>query len=148
MTVRETYRQQNAASRARLINLVARLNDDELQQSIDGHWTVGAALAHLAFWDESCTWRWEQFDRTGSFPSLPDDVVELINESSLPAWRALPPDAVKAMVVRAAEVADARTENLSPAALDDVAETGRTFILERFAHRNEHLEQIERLLEP
>jgi hypothetical protein len=142
----QDYRQQNNASLARLRDLVARLDDDAMRRPIDKSWTVGAILAHLAFWDQSCVWRWEEFERTGAFPSLSREVVELINTASLPTWRALPGNEVKELVLQAAAAADARTENLSPEALAYVTETGRTFILERAAHRNEHLDEIERFL--
>jgi hypothetical protein len=138
--------QQNDASRQRLNNLVARLDDEALQRQIDDDWTIGALLAHLAFWDQSSVWRWDEFDRTGAFPSLSSEVVELINTASLPAWRALPGTEVKELVRQAAGGADARVAGLSTSAMEYVTETGRTFILERFNHRNEHLDEIERFL--
>ena len=140
------YQQANAASRQRLRNLVARLDEETLGKSIDGDWTVGAVLAHLAFWDLSCVWRWDEFDRTGAFPSLSGEVVELINTSSLPAWRALPGTVAAEQAVAAAEEADSRVAGLSDGALQYVSHTGRVFILERFSHRNEHLDEIEALL--
>jgi hypothetical protein len=140
------YHQRNDASRLRLNELVAGLDEETLQRRINEEWTVGAVLAHLAFWDQSCVWRWDEFDRTGTFPSLSGEVVDLINTASLPGWRALPGSAVKEMVLRAAAAADARTESLSDAALAYVTETGRTFILERYEHRTEHVDEIERFL--
>jgi hypothetical protein len=137
---------ENEASRRRLRELVARLDDETLRRQVDADWTVGAILAHMAFWDQSCVARWDQFDREGVFVSLTDAVVDLINRASLPEWRAIPGSVVRELVLQAAADADARTETLAPAALAYVTEAGRTFILQRWEHRNEHLDEIERFL--
>ena len=142
----DANRERNARSRQRLRELIARLDDEALQRQTDAEWTIGAILAHMAFWDESCVVRWQQFDRTGDFPSLSLDIVDLMNEANLPTWRALPGPIVRDLVMRAAEAADARTENLSPEALAFVTDHDRTFILERWEHREEHLDEIERFL--
>jgi hypothetical protein len=141
-----SYQEGNRESLRRLRELVSQLDNEAIAWRIDVDWTVGAVLAHLAFWDESCVRRWEAFDREGAFVSLNRDVVELINTANLPTWRALTGSVVRELVLRAAEAADARTGNLSPAALAYVEETGRTFILDRASHRNEHVEQIEEAL--
>ncbi len=144
---RDTEHQaRNAASRQRLRDLVARLDDEALQRQVDDDWTIGAILAHMAFWDESCVVRWDAFDRKGAFTGLTDEVVELINTANLPTWRALSGGAVREVVLHAAERADARTSDLSEAALAYVAAADRRFILERFSHRDEHLDEIERAL--
>ena len=140
------YRQGNAASRQRLHQLVARLSDDDLTRQVNDDWTVAATLAHLAFWDQSCVARWEEFDRNGSFVGLSDAVVELINTASLPAWLAMPGLTAAALVLEAAEEADGRTERLSDAALAYVIEHDRTFILDRASHRSPHLDEIEQSL--
>jgi hypothetical protein len=141
-----TYQEGNRESLRRLRELVARLDDEAIARRIDDDWTVGAVLAHLAFWDESCVLRWEAFIQEGAFVSLNREVVELINNANLPTWRALSGSAVRDLVLQAAEAADARTENLSPEALAYVEETGRTFILDRASHRLEHVEQIAKVL--
>jgi sulfite reductase beta subunit-like hemoprotein len=139
--------ERNARSRQRLRELVARLDDETLRRQTDAEWTIGAILAHMAFWDESCVVRWQQFDRSGDFPSLSREIVDLMNEATLPTWRALPASVVRDLVVQAAEAADARTEQLSPEALAFVMANDRMFILERWEHREEHLNEIERFLE-
>jgi hypothetical protein len=142
----DANRERNARSRQRLRELVEQLDDETLRRQTDAEWTIGAILAHMAFWDESCVVRWRQFDRTGDFPSLSREIVDLINEANLSAWRALPGPVVRDLVVQAAVAADARTEELSPAARAFVEEHDRTFILERWEHREEHLDEIERFL--
>lgn len=140
------YHEGNRESLQRLRILVAKLDDEAIARRIEDDWTVGTVLAHLAFWDESCVLRWEAFDREGAFVGLDHAVIELINTANLPTWRALSGNAVRELLLQAAEAADARTENLSPHALAYVEETGRTFILDRASHRLEHLEQIEQAL--
>lgn len=141
-----TTSERNARSRQRMRELVARLDDETLRRQLDAEWTIGAILTHMAFWDESCVVRWQQFDRTGDFPSLSQEIVDLMNEANLPAWRALPGPLVRDLAAQAAEAADARTEELSPEALAFVEANDRTFILERWDHREEHLDEIERFL--
>lgn len=140
------YQLRNAASRQRLRQLLARLRPEDYQRTVRGEWTVGALLAHVAFWDDSCVVRWQEFDRKGAFTSLSIEVVDLVNDASLPTWRALPGSDVADLVTRSAAAADARTETLGEAALDYVTKTGRDFILDRSTHRNEHLDEIEALL--
>jgi uncharacterized damage-inducible protein DinB len=83
--VDQHFRQANATSRKRLHELVARLREDDFSCQVTDDWTIDATLAHLAFWDHSCLARWDEFDRKGSFVSLSDATVELINTASLPA---------------------------------------------------------------
>jgi hypothetical protein len=142
----QQYRQGNAASRQQLHQLVARLSDDDLTRPLNDDWTVAATLVHLAFWDQSCVARWEEFDRNGSFVGLSGAVVELINTASLPAWLAIPGLTAVALVLEAAEEADRRTEQLSDAALTYVVEHDRAFILDRASHRTSHLDEIEQVL--
>ena len=138
--------QANTTSRQRLHQLVERLNEDDFSRQVTDDWTVAAPLASLAFWDHSCLARWDEFDRNGSFVSLSDATVELINTASLPAWLAIPGPTAAELVVRAAEEADNRTERLSAAALTYVVAHDRAFILDRASHRNAHLDEIEQLL--
>ena len=43
--------ERNQAASARLVELAARLTEEDLGRDLGGGWTVQAALAHLAFWD-------------------------------------------------------------------------------------------------
>jgi hypothetical protein len=44
------YKQANDAERERLRQFVSTCSDADLQQAMPDGWTVGAVLAHLAFW--------------------------------------------------------------------------------------------------
>ena len=45
------YPQQNREARDRILALTANLSEADLSRPLDGGWTIGAELAHLAFWD-------------------------------------------------------------------------------------------------
>ena len=143
----QQVQQDNATSRQRLRQLVACLNEEDFSRQVNEDWTIAATLAHLAFWDQSCVARWDAFDRNGSFVSLSDATVELINAASLPAWLAIPGRSAAELVLRAAEDADGRTERLSATALAYVVEHDRAFILDRASHRTPHLDEIEQILD-
>ncbi|TMQ17769.1 MAG: hypothetical protein E6K82_20865 [Candidatus Rokuibacteriota bacterium] len=60
MSVDRSFVAVNDAERTRLQALVKRLTDADLGRAMPAGWTVGAILAHLAFWDRarrSSTWR-------------------------------------------------------------------------------------------
>jgi uncharacterized damage-inducible protein DinB len=58
--------QRNAASRERLRAIAERLSVDELARQIDGAWTAGALLAHIAFWDRYVFERWGLAERSST----------------------------------------------------------------------------------
>lgn len=142
----QDYTRRNADSLKRLRDVVERLDDATMAKQLDDGWTVGEVLAHTAQWDQIALARWEAFDRDGEFVSLTGEIADVINRASLPVWKVLPASAIRELVLHAAEDADARTASLSPAALAYLEENDRTFILERYSHREEHLEQIEQIL--
>jgi hypothetical protein len=107
---------------------------------------AGAILAHLAFWDAFYAARWElrhDGDLT-ALRGLGASVVNLINEAGSPLWRSVDVRAAIVAVLGAAERVDA----VAGLAADLVAEaesSGAHRMLERALHRNEHLDELERL---
>ena len=134
------YIERNRAASQRLAELVAGLSEHDLQASLDGGWTVKAALAHLAFWDRYSAGLLEGWMSSGFQPiaSSPDPV----NAAAVIDWLALPAEHVRREVVAAAEVIDRRIESLSPELVEAIAAGGRARTLDRSRHRNEHLDQI------
>ena len=55
------YGQRNAESRARLVSVCERINDEQLARIAFGEWTISAVFAHLAFWDRITLARWNIF---------------------------------------------------------------------------------------
>jgi Mycothiol maleylpyruvate isomerase N-terminal domain len=83
---------ENAAERARLHALVARLTDADMARPVSEDWTVGVALMHLAFWDGLSLSKFEELERTGTVDLPPlRDMVDGINRAMLPWWRTVAP---------------------------------------------------------
>jgi DinB superfamily len=140
------HNSENAAARERVLGLVGTLSDAELQRRIDDDWTVGAELAHLAFWDRVHGGRLRRAIAGGQAvpPPLPDGLTDSINDGELPAWRALSgSDAVRLFAAASADV-DGYIATLDVAAIDGVRQGGMPRLIERSRHRNEHADAIER----
>jgi hypothetical protein len=143
-----SYVDDNAAARERVLNLVRGLTDDELRRPIDDDWTIGAVLGHLAFWDRVHVGRLRTAIAAGHAapPPLPDGLTDVINDGTLPTWRALPGQAAVSVFEAASGDADAILRDLDPAAVDGVRAAGYPRLVERHRHRNEHAATIEHAL--
>jgi hypothetical protein len=140
-----SYIDDNAAARERVLNLVRGLTDDELRRPIDDDWTIGAVLGHLAFWDRVHVGRLRHAlaaNQVAPLP-LPDGLTDVINDGTLPAWRALPGEAAVSVFEAASGDADAFLRDLDPAAVEGVRGAGYPRLVERHRHRNEHAAAIE-----
>ncbi|MER3438394.1 MAG: hypothetical protein C4346_12870, partial [Chloroflexota bacterium] len=133
---------QNDASRSRLRAFVARRSDEDLARPLGNGWTVAAVLAHLAFWDRRAARLLDRWARTGVYPSPAD--ADALNDALLPQWRLLPPRAAADEALTSAEEVDAKIAALSAEMARAVAEA-RSIALDRSEHRNEHLDELERL---
>jgi hypothetical protein len=142
---RAEYVGANDESRARLRALVERLDRTELTHSAMEGWSVSALLAHLAFWDRFNVHRWRSRLAGTQLPAL-DVLDDLINDSALPAWTALPPDVAARDVLASAEEGDAFVAALSPEITSRWLTEDRPRSLYRSEHRREHLDDIERAL--
>ena len=138
----------NAAARRRILDLVANRTDAELARPIDRDWTVGALLAHLAFWDGVHVGRlqWAIRDGLAAPPPLPDGIADIVNNSNLPAWRAIPGGAAVHLFDEASARADAYIGSLDVSVIEGVRAAGYPRLVERFRHRTEHGDTIERAL--
>src|SRR5215831_19474293 len=135
--VDRTFVDRNRASRERLARDLDSLAPEDHGREIDGGWTVGALLAHLAFWDRMVAGRWALASRTGSSTpfDLADETTDLVNDANLAAWRALPADRVSALVLEAADAVDAAVAALPDASIDAVLAEGRPRLVDRSRHR-------------
>ena len=134
------HARNNADSRARLDRVAKRLTKNI---RIDDTWTAAALLAHVAFWDRVAGARWEHDPPITV--RVDDPIVDLMNAAGLPVWRTLSlADAIR----EATDAAAALDEAIARASAEDIAEATRVSVrfVDRSAHRNEHLEQIERVL--
>jgi mycothiol maleylpyruvate isomerase-like protein len=145
------YVAENNRERARLRALVERLSDGDLARPLDAGWTVGAVLAHLAFWDERILVlieRWEKEGLRSTPRSFDEKDVDWINDSTKALCLALPPREAARLAVATAEAADRRVEALSDQHVAANAAAGTPISLVRAEHRREHLDEIERVFAP
>jgi hypothetical protein len=135
---------ENQKERERLHKLVARLSDDELTRPMWEGWTLAAALAHLAFWDQRALVLMKKWKVAG-VASSPSE-VDVTNDSILPLCLAIPPRVAARLAVSAAEAIDSELEKAGDDLLRDIWQLGDRFRLYRSDHRKGHLDQIESLL--
>ena len=133
---------RNAESTDRLRALVGRLDEGDLRRSLGGGWTVGFALAHLAFWDARQHFALQIYARGQAFPAE-DKATNDTLAALAPLLRA---DVVGAQAVRASELVDATLASLPAAERESLVSEGLGFAIERWRHRDDHIAQIEVVL--
>jgi hypothetical protein len=137
----EDFLAANEESRRRLLDLVDRLTDDDLALELDAGWTLGAVLAHIAFWDQRALTLIGRWSEDGVGPSPVD--ADAINDACRPLLRRLPPAAVRDLVRDSAAAIDAAIEGLTPSQMVDIQEHATQFHPCRGTHRNAHLDELE-----
>lgn len=115
---------------------------------MDDGWTVGAAFAHIAFWDRFTRARWNAILGGESFETTlwPQGAIDRVNEAASPQWETLPPRAAAEDALRAAEELDRLIATLPAWAMDQAKAHGRPGMLDRTGHRGKHLDRIEAAL--
>ena len=144
MPIDRSFVERNRAQTTRMRELAARLSDEDLKRPVGTHWTVGVALAHIAFWDARVLAVLDASEREGTVTVQGIDIV--VNDISLPLWRAIPPREAARIAVETAEKLDRRLESLSSDLLEQLAARNIRFV-ERDRHRGEHLDEVEAALE-
>jgi hypothetical protein len=143
--VSNTYSEQNAAWRGKLVALVKRLSDKDMERPAGGPgWTVTGLLGHLAFYDQRAVVLLSKWKKDGISPS-PND-VDIINDAMRPLLNAVAPRDMKRLALEAAEAIDAAIDALEPGFLSRIEAEGKPVRLNRAAHREHHMEQIEKAL--
>ncbi len=136
---------ENNESRRRIENLVSTLSDEDLARMNPYGWTVAALLAHLAYWDQrvlALLHRWKE--KGVDYSPVDSDAV---NEALKPLCLALdPPTAIK-LCLSSAEAVDAELEMISPKLVEQIQASPTHFRFNRALHRNDHLNEIELLLQ-
>ncbi|MBI4789858.1 MAG: DinB family protein [Chloroflexi bacterium] len=137
---------ENTASRRRLDDLVSRLSDDDLSRCTDYGWTVAALLGHLAFWDQRALVLLRRWKANGVDASPVDSTA--MNDALKPMCHALHPRAAVELCLSSAEQCDAELETITADLVAQIQATPTQFRFSRALHRNDHLDDIERLLHP
>ena len=135
----------NARENEHLRKLLERLSDEELGLTLEAGWTVSAALAHLAFYDQRVIILIRKWKKEGVGPSPID--TDVVNDAILRLCLAIPPrKAVELAVTLAGEV-DKIIADLTPEMVEAIQTRGTAVKLRRADHRRSHLGEIEKLLE-
>jgi hypothetical protein len=146
MAVDRSYVAKNDRERARLEALVARCSDADLAREMPAGWTVAAVLGHLAFWDQRILTLLDGWER-GTPPPLEQATdVDWINDAGKPLLRALAPRTAAEVAIAIARAVDRRVAALPDELVAKNAAAGSPLNLVRAEHRQEHLDEIERVL--
>lgn len=138
----------NDEQRQRLIETIGRLTAADYDLEVMPGWTVGAMLAHLAFWDRLVIERWTRaIADDATIPvSLSDVLTDLINGASLAQWLAMPGPLAGREAVAAGEAVDQFVEGLEDARVAAAEAAGLGRLVDRSRHRAEHLDMIDAAL--
>ena len=144
-----SFVQENDESRRKLKALTQNLSDRDLALSTEYGWTVAALLAHLAFWDQRMVVllkRWQETDLDAS----PIDSAA-VNEAIKPICHAVQPRHAVELCLASAEALDAELAALTPDLVKRIKAhaqaTSTPVRMNRALHRNDHLKDIELLLQ-
>jgi hypothetical protein len=143
MALDRSFVERNRASTDRIRALAASLSDAEMLQPVGEHWTVGIALAHLAFWDRRVMYVLDVTERDGKL--FVPEIDIFVNDLSLPLWAAIPPRQAARIAIEAAEALDARLEGFPPALLEEIYAYNPRWV-ERARHRGDHLDEVDAAL--
>jgi len=145
----QNYITANKKERERLRKMVQGMTDEELKLVIykEG-WTIAVVLAHLAFWDRRRLVLMRKWQKQGVSPSpMNDEMVDIINDTTLSFFLELPPRQAAEMTVSTAEQVDREIEKLAPESIEAIKALGDRHALNRSMHRKMHLDEIEKLLQ-
>jgi len=140
------YVAHNAAARDRILTLVSGLTKKQMSAPLQDGWTIAAELAHLAFWDRVHVGRLRAaLEAGGDLPApFPTGSTDAVNDSGLHGWRLIDGSAAIQLFADASAGVDAYLATLDPGVVDRIRSAGLPRNVERFRHRNEHGEAIER----
>jgi hypothetical protein len=142
------YVADNTAARERILSLVAGLTEEEMAIPSDDGWTIGAQIAHLAFWDRVHSGRLRAaLESGGDLPGpFPPGAVDEINNAGLEAWRLISGTAAIRWFAETSSKVDAYLASLDPSVVERIQTAGLPRLVERHRHRTDHGDAIERSL--
>lgn len=138
------YAIRNDQSRERLEALVEQLSPEQLGVMMPSGLTVAATFAHIAFWDKRMLAIFEVWGKTRAVRSITVD-ADRVNADQMEEWLAMPPEEATEFAIEMAEDLDHQIEGVPPRFADQIAEVMPRAV-DRSLHRNEHLEEIEQIL--
>lgn len=138
------YIPENTSSRLRLETLVKRLSDADLALTTPYGWSVSALLVHLSFWDNRVLALLRRWKAIGIDESPVDS--DAMNEALKPICLAMDPRKAIELCLAAAAAVDAELESVTPELYAAIEASPTHFRFNRGLHRNDHLNDIERLV--
>ena len=139
-----SFLEDNALSRRRLESVTHRLSEADLHRTTSDGWSVASLFAHLAFWDQRVLVLLRRWKEKGVDESPVDS--DAMNDALQPLCRALDPHTAVQLCLASAEAADAELETITSDLMAQIEASPTHFRFNRGLHRNDHLDQIERLL--
>ncbi len=143
MPLDPAYKDLNHASTERIKKLAASLSDDEMQTRVGEHWTVAIALAHIAFWDRRVLYVLDMTSKDGKLFIPEIDIF--VNDLSLPLWAVIPPHEAARIAIETSEELDKRLEVYPQGLLEEIFNYNKRWVI-RALHRNEHLDEVDAVL--
>jgi hypothetical protein len=140
-----SFVRENSTERARLRNLIASITDEQLLLRLPNGWPIYVALAHLAFWDQRSTVLMKKWSKESVSPSSIE--IDVINDTLLPFFLAIPPRRAADLALSSAEAIDSQLEQAPDDLIAGIAALGERFRLFRSDHRKLHLDKIDSVLE-
>ena len=134
---------RNAEATRRLGALVARLDASDLERSLGGGWTVGFALAHVAFWEARQDAALGAWLDGAEFP----DEDPSVNPTLEAMASTLDPVATAAAVEGISARVDATIAGLTDEQRAELIDAGFGYVVARWEHREDHIAQIEAVLD-
>jgi hypothetical protein len=133
----------NTASRQKLRDLIARASTDDPSRRAGS--PIATTLAHLAFWDRFVYARWTHAADLGleAPPEIEDAHTQLVNDAGFPQWRTIPFEDAARDAIDVAESLDGLIERINPEIAERLMDAGRTRLVDRSIHRNEHLADLD-----
>jgi hypothetical protein len=136
---------ENNPSRHRLETVVRGLSAEDFSRTTPYGWTIAALLAHMAFWDQRMLVLLRRWKADGVDQSPVD--ANMTNDALRPLCHALDPRVAADLCLSAAQALDAELETLTPEFMAQIEAGGTHFRMNRALHRNDHLKDIELLVQ-
>ncbi len=139
-----SFTHPNNQSRSRLADLAERISTDQFGHKSPDGWTVASLFAHMAFWDRRVLVLARRWKAKGVDESPIDSTA--MNDAMQPLCLAIEPQTAIRLSLDAAEAVDAELETMPARLVQAVEASSNHFRFNRGLHRNDHMDQIERLL--